>query len=144
MKIAIGSDHAGFHLKQDIIALLTSLGHQHKDFGAYDIQPSDYPDYVKQVADAVVAQDYDLGIFICGTGIGPTMAANKIRGIRAAVCHDTYSAHQSREHSDANVLCLGAKVIGAGLAADIVETWLKAGFSGEERHQRRIDKMMAL
>ncbi len=144
MRIAIGCDHAGFELKQEIMKLLASLGYEPQDFGAYDTQSSDYPDYVKPVAEAVVAQQCERGIFICGTGIGPSMAANKVKGIRAALCHDTFSAHQSREHNNANMLCMGARVIGAGLASDIVQTWLSTPFPGGERHQRRIAKMMAL
>lgn len=144
MRVAIGCDHAGFELKQEIIKLLKSLGHEPQDVGAYDTQPSDYPDYVKDVAEAVRTKKSDMGIFICGTGVGPTMAANKIKGIRAALCHDTFSAHSSREHNDANMLCLGARVIGFGLAGDIVKTWLSAPFTGEERHSRRIAKLMAL
>lgn len=144
LRIAIGCDHAGFELKQEVIKVLVSLGHDPKDFGAYDTQPSDYPDYVKTVANAVRTKQCDLGIFVCGTGVGPAMAANKMKGIRAAVCGDTFSAHQSREHNDANMLCLGSRVTGAGLAADIVKTWLGASFSGEERHKRRIAKLMAL
>lgn len=144
MRIAVGSDHAGFELKQEIIRVIASIGHSSQDFGAYDAQPSDYPDYVKKVAEAVANKECDFGIFICGTGIGPSVAANKIKGIRAAICHDTFSAHQSREHNDTNVLCLGSRVIGSGLASDIVKIWLNTSFSGDERHARRVAKVMAL
>lgn len=144
MKIAVGSDHAGYELKQEMIKLLAALGHSTTDFGAFDTQPSDYPDYVRKVANAVIARECDRGIFFCGTGVGPAIAANKIKGIRAVVCSDTFSARQSREHTDTNVLCLGARVVGAGLAGEIVRTWLETAFSGEERHARRIAKVMAL
>jgi len=144
LKIAIGCDHAGFGLKQEIMRVLADAGHKVRDLGAYDAQPSDYPDYASAVARAVASGDVEKGIFICGTGVGPAMVANRIAGVRAAVCHDTYSAHTSREHNDANMLCLGSRVIGPGLASDIVTVWLSSQFSGEERHRRRIAKMMEL
>ncbi len=144
MHIAIGADHAGFRLKAEIIKLLDELGHTYRDFGAYDASPSDYPDFGRAVAEAVARGDFDLGILICGNGIGMSIVANKVKGIRAALCHDTFSAHQSREHDDANVLCLGERVIGPGLARDIVKTWLAAKFSGAERHRRRLDKIKAM
>jgi len=144
MRIAIGADHAGFHLKAEIIKLLSELGHTYEDFGAYDARPSDYPDFGRAVAEAVARGDFDLGILICGNGIGMSIVANKVKGIRAALCHDTFSAHQSREHDDANVLCLGERVIGPGLARDIVKTWLAAEFSGAERYRRRLDKIKAM
>ena len=144
MHIAIGADHAGFRLKAEIIKLLDELGHTYRDFGAYDASPSDYPDFGRAVAEAVARGDFDLGILICGNGIGMSIVANKVKGIRAALCHDTFSAHQSREHDDANVLCLGERVIGPGLARDIVKAWLAAEFSGAERHRRRLDKIKAM
>ncbi len=126
-----------------MLSLIVSLGHEPMDCGTYQKESCDYPDYVKKVAKAVTSRQCDRGVFICGTGLGPSMAANKIDGIRAALCHDTFSAQQSREHNDANVLCMGARVIGSGLAAEIVKTWLSADFSGDERHRRRIAKIMA-
>ncbi|MBI4317660.1 MAG: ribose 5-phosphate isomerase B [Chloroflexi bacterium] len=144
MKIGIGCDHAGFDLKEVIKRLLVEWGYRYEDFGTHDRQQCDYPDFTRAVAEAVAASNCDLGIFVCGTGVGPTMVANKVRGVRAALCGDTFSAHNSREHNDANMLCLGARVIGEGLAADIVKTWLNASFSGEERHRRRLAKMTQL
>ncbi len=144
LKIAIGSDHAGFALKEEIKETLVSQGHEIVDHGTRNTDSCDYPDYAKLVAEAVATGKSERGIFICGTGQGPAMVANKIKGIRAALCHDTFSAHQSREHNDANMLCMGARVIGPGLAADRVKTWLSTDFSGDARHQRRIAKIMAL
>ena len=144
MNIAIGSDHAGFRLKSELIALVTGLGHACRDFGVFDQTPADYPDVGREVAQAVAAGQYDRGILICGSGIGMDITANKVHGVRAALCHDTFSAHSSREHNNANVLCMGERVIGAGLARDIAAIWLAAEFTGAERHQRRIDKISAL
>jgi len=144
MHIAIGSDHAGFSLKQEIIDLLEELGHSYQDFGVYDQAPSDYPDVGKEVAQAVARGDFDRGILICGSGIGMDITANKVHGIRAALCHDTFTAHSSREHNDANILCMGGRVVGRGLARDIVAVWLASEFTGAERHRRRIDKISAL
>ncbi len=141
MRIAIGSDHAGVGLKTEIKGLLARLGHSHEDFGAHGTGAVDYPDVAKEVAEAVVDKRAERGILICGTGIGVSITANKVKGIRAALCHDTFSARASREHNDANVLCLGARVIGPGLALDIVRTWLATDFSQEERHARRLDKI---
>ncbi|MGB3903828.1 MAG: ribose 5-phosphate isomerase B, partial [Anaerolineae bacterium] len=126
MRIAIASDHGGFRLKSDIARLLQELSHSYHDFGPPDFHDVDYPDYAVRVAQAVADGEFDRGILICGTGQGMAMSANKVKGIRAALCHDTFSARMSREHNDANVLCLGERVIGSGLAADIVKTWLKA------------------
>jgi ribose 5-phosphate isomerase B len=144
MHIAIGSDHAGFSLKREIMDLLDALGHSHLDFGVHDTSPSDYPDTAVAVARAVAAGHFDRGILLCGSGIGMDMAANKVHGIRAALCHDTFSAHSSREHNDANILCMGERVVGKGLARDIAAVWLGADFRELERHQRRIDKITAL
>lgn len=143
MKIAIGSDHGGFHLKEDIKKYLVENSIECQDFGTYDTEPVDYPDVAVEVARAVAGSQYDKGIIICGTGIGVSIAANKIPGIRAALCHDTFSAKASREHNDANVLTLGERVIGRGLALEIVKAWLAAGFSGG-RHQKRVDKISRL
>ena len=144
MNIAIGSDHAGFNLKEEIKILLAELGHSCRDFGVFDRSASDYPDIGKAVARAVAEGEFARGILVCGSGIGMDITANKVHGIRAALCHDTFTAHSSREHNNANILCMGERVIGAGLACDIVRTWLSAEFSGVERHQRRIDKISAL
>lgn len=144
MDIAIASDHGGFSLKCEIAELLKSMGHTCHDLGPQDGSAVDYPDYAQKVATAVAEGLCEKGILICGTGQGMAMTANRVKGIRAAVCQDTYSARMSREHNDANVLCLGERVVGRGLAADIVETWIKAEFSGEERHSRRVAKISAL
>lgn len=142
MKIAIGCDHGGFQLKTAIIQYLKDKGFAYQDFGTYSEQSCDYPDIAIAVAEAVAANDFDRGILICGTGIGIGIAANKVPGIRAALCHDTFSAHASREHNDANILTMGQRVIGPGLALDIVDIWLHTAFEGG-RHQRRIDKIHA-
>lgn len=140
MRIAIGSDHGGVILKKDVIEHLQQKGIEIKDFGTYTEESCDYPEYGQKVAEEVVAKKYDLGIVICGTGIGISIAANKVPGARAALCHDTFSAHATREHNNANILALGARVTGPGLALDIVDTFLNAKFEGD-RHQRRIDKI---
>lgn len=137
--IAIGSDQAGFALKQEIMKYLDSKSLQYEDFGSYDPEPVDYPIYGKKVAHAVADGTCDKGILICGTGIGISLAANKVKGIRAAVCSDCFSAEATRLHNDANVLAIGARVVGPGLAVKIVDTFLNTEFSGIERHQRRVD-----
>jgi len=144
MRIAIGADHAGYKLKEKVIGLLKELGHTYQDFGGQGEPGDDYPDFAAPVAQVVARGEFERGILVCGTGLGMGYAANKVPGIRAAVCHDTYSARLSREHNDANILCLGARVVGPGLALDIVRAWLNAEFSGEERHRRRIGKIDAL
>jgi ribose 5-phosphate isomerase B len=144
MDIAIGSDHAGFSLKREIMDLLDTLGHAYKDFGVYDTAPSDYPDVAEVVAKAVAHGSFDRGILLCGSGVGMDMAANKVHGIRAALCHDVFCAHSSREHNDANILCMGERVVGKGLARDVATVWLASEFCGLERHQRRIEKIAAL
>jgi len=144
MHIAIAADHDGFDLKSEITTILEELGHAFHDFGPYDRDDVDYPDYAEKVARAVAAGEFERGILICGTGQGMAMTANKVKGIRAALSHDTFSARMSREHNDANVLCFGQRVIGPGLAADIVKTWLETGFSEQERHRRRVGKIIAL
>ncbi len=140
MKIAIGSDHGGFRLKEELIRFLQEEGINYKDFGTYSADSCDYPDIGHAVAKEVVAGQYDKGILICGTGIGIGIAANRIKGIRAALCHDTFSARASREHNDANILTLGERVIGPGLARDITKVWLEAEFQGG-RHARRVGKI---
>ncbi len=141
MKIAIGADHGGVDLKEVIRQHLESQGHEVQDFGAHSRESTDYPDFARPVAEAVAGGQFDRGILICGTGQGMAMTANKVRGIRAAVCLDTYSARMSREHNNANVLCLGGRVVGPGLAVDIVDIWLRTEFSDAPRHHRRVEKI---
>lgn len=140
MKIAVGSDHGGFELKQAIAQHLCATGMEFKDFGVFCDESADYPDVAVQVAEAVARGDFDKGLLFCGTGVGISIAANKVAGIRAANCHDVFSAQMSREHNDANILAMGGRVIGAGLAAMIVDVWLSAEFAGG-RHGRRIGKI---
>jgi len=144
MRIAIASDHGGYHLKADIADLITRMGHVCDDLGTHSAEAVDYPDYARTVANGVAEGAYDRGILICGTGQGMAIAANKIKGVRAAVCQDEYSARMSRGHNDANVLCLGERVLGSGLAEHIVKVWLETDFSGEHRHRRRLGKIAAL
>jgi ribose 5-phosphate isomerase B len=136
--IALGSDHGGFQLKQEIIQYLEKKGYEYQDFGCYTEESVDYPAYAKLVGQAVASGECEKGILICGTGIGISIAANKIRGVRAAVCTDCFTAQATREHNDANILALGGRVVGPGLALKIVETFLTTEFSGDERHARRI------
>ena len=136
--IAIGSDHGGFALKAEIMEHLEKRGFAYQDFGTYSEASCDYPVYGRAVAKAVAAGEYEFGILICGTGIGVSITANKVPGIRAALCGDCFSAQATREHNDANILALGARVTGPGLALKIVDTFLDTPFSGEERHARRI------
>jgi RpiB/LacA/LacB family sugar-phosphate isomerase len=144
MRIAIAADHAGYHLKDELAARLAGKGHDVIDLGTNSAAPVDYPDSAEAVAAALTRREVDRGIIVCGSGAGVSIAANKIPGIRAAVCHDTYTAHQAVEHDDMNVLCIGARVIGSALARDIVDAFLGASFSGEERHLRRLHKVLAL
>ena len=143
MKIAIGADHGGFQLKETIKAWLLEKGHEVADKGTFDEHSCDYPDYGKAVALEVASEKADRGILVCGTGIGISIAANKVDGIRAALCGDTFSARMSRLHNDANILALGQRVTGAGLALDIVEIWLDTDFEGG-RHKARVDKIMQI
>lgn len=143
MKIAIGSDHGGFKLKEEIKSYLAELGYEYHDFGTFSPEAVDYPDFARKVAEAVAKGDYERGILICGTGIGIGIAANKVPGIRAALCHDTFSARASREHNDANILTMGERVIGPGLAKEIVKVWLESEFAGG-RHARRVEKIRAI
>lgn len=136
--IAIGSDHVGFELKEKLMEHLSERGLEYKDFGTYSSASCDYPVYAKAVANAVASGECDRGIIICGTGIGVSMTANKVRGIRAALCGDCFSAEATRQHNDANVLCMGARVVGEGLALKIADTFLDTPFSNDERHIRRI------
>ncbi len=136
--IAIGSDHGGFELKKKMMEHLSERGLEYKDFGTYSSASCDYPVYAKAVANAVASGECERGIIICGTGIGVSITANKVRGIRAALCGDCFSAEATRQHNDANVLCMGARVVGEGLALKIADTFLDTPFSNDERHIRRI------
>ncbi|GAJ97304.1 MULTISPECIES: ribose 5-phosphate isomerase B [Geomicrobium] len=143
MKVIIGSDHAGLRLKKEILPLLDEKGIEYEDVGAHEMDSVDYPDFAKPVSEAVASGDYERGILICGTGIGMSIAANKVKGIRCALVHDLFSAEMTRLHNDSNVLAMGERVVGPGLATSIVEKWLDTPYEGG-RHQRRVDKMMEL
>jgi len=145
MKIAIASDHAGFALKNEVRDYIASLGHEVFDLGAYNDQPSDYPDFAEAVGKALLSGSVERGVLICGSGVGVCVAANKMPGIRAGMCHDTYSAHQGVEHDQMNVLVLGSRIIGPALAFELVHTYLNAVFQGnEERFVRRLNKVKAI
>lgn len=145
MRIALGTDHAGFELREKVARVLADLGHDVEDVGAHSYDPDDdYPDFARLVAEAVAAGAAERGVLVCGSGVGASVAANKVAGVRAAMCHDTYSAHQGVEHDDMNVLCMGARVIGEELAREVVTAFLGAAFSGEERHVRRVAKIKAI
>ncbi len=145
MKVALGADHAGFDLKQSLLAYLNKQGFEVTDFGTdTGHTPSDYPDWAYKVGNAVVSGQAERGILVCGSGVGVSIAANKIKGVYAALCHDTYSAHQGVEHDQMNVICIGARVIGVELAREIAGAFLNAKFSGEERHVRRFAKVLTL
>jgi ribose 5-phosphate isomerase B len=144
MRLVIGSDHAGWQLKQVVAPYVRSLGHEVIDVGSYSDEPVDFPDIARAVAAKIVSGEATRGIMVCGTGVGASIAANKIRGIRAAVCHDTHSAHQSVEHDDVNVMCIGAQIVGAWLAEDLVSSFLSARFSADEDFRRRVQKLIDL
>ncbi len=144
MKIVIGSDHAGFQLKVAIGDLLRSMNQEVLDVGAFNENPSDYPDFAEAVGRAILERKAERGVLICGSGVGASVAANKLTGIRAAVCHDSYSSHQGVEHDDMNVLVLGSRIIGVKLAEDLVKAYLAAKFTNEDRHVRRLAKIKAL
>jgi RpiB/LacA/LacB family sugar-phosphate isomerase len=144
MRVVLGSDHAGFEMKQSILQYVQTLGHVVTDVGTHSTAPSDYPDYAEALALAILNNQADRGILVCGSGVGASVAANKIPGIRAGLCHDCYSAHQGVEHDNINVLVVGSRVIGIELARDLVSTFLHATFSGEERHLRRLAKVHQL
>ncbi len=143
MRVALASDHAGFELKETLKALLEELGHEYKDFGCPTTDSVDYPDYGRPAAEGVGAGDFDRGILICGSGIGMSITANKVRGVRAALVHDLLSARLTREHNDSNVLCMGQSIIGRAMALEIARVWLGGEFAGG-RHARRVDKIRAL
>jgi ribose 5-phosphate isomerase B len=144
MKVVIGSDHAGFQLKNAMGDLLRSMGNEVLDIGAFNENPSDYPDFAEAVDLAILDGKAERGVLICGSGVGASVAANKLPGIRAGMCHDTYSAHQGVEHDNINVLVLGSRVVGIALAQDLVRAFMGAKFSNEERHVRRLGKVKAL
>jgi len=144
MKIVIGSDHAGFQLKVAMGDLLRSMNQEVLDVGAFNENPSDYPDFAEAVGRAILDRKAERGVLICGSGVGASVAANKLTGIRAAVCHDSYSAHQGVEHDDMNVLVLGSRIVGVKLAEDLVKAYLAAKFTNEDRHVRRLAKVKAL
>ena len=144
MKLVMGSDHAGYALKEAMGDVLRKLGYEILDVGAFDDKPSDYPDFAEKVGRAVLDGKAERGVLICGSGVGASVAANKLPGIRAGMCHDTYSAHQGVEHDDINVLVLGSRVIGVALAQDLIKAFLGAKFTNEERHVRRLGKVKAL
>jgi len=144
MRIAIGADHAGYSLKQAVARELARLGCQVVDKGTFNDDAVDYPDFAEAVGESVASGESERGVLVCGSGVGASVAANKVRGIRAAVCHDTYSAHQGVEHDDMNVLTLGARVVGPELALELVRAFVNARFSGEERHMRRLNKVLAI
>ncbi len=144
MRVALAADHAGYLLKNELKAKLSALGHAVTDLGTDSPAPVDYPDSAEAVAGAIRNGQADRGIIVCGSGAGVSIAANKFPGIRAAVCHDTYTAHQAVEHDDMNVLCLGARVIGGALAGDLVTAFLGATYAGDERFQRRLDKILEI
>ena len=139
MRIVIGADHGGYTLKSQLIDFLNTLGHELKDVGAYNLDPSDdYPDFAQKVAECIAYGTSDRGIMLCGSGVGASVAANKVRGVRASVCHDIYSAHQGVEHDDMNVLCIGARIIEKEAAFELVSAFVDAKFSEETRHSRRL------
>jgi ribose 5-phosphate isomerase B len=145
MKLSIGADHAGYEMKRELVEFVKKLGHSVHDVGTFQPEkPDDYPDYAILVAEDIRSGQAERGILVCGSGVGVSVAANKFRGIRAGLCHDHYSAHQGVEHDDMNVLVVGSRIIGPMLAQDVVEAFLKASFSGEERHVRRLNKVKGI
>lgn len=145
MRIAIAGDHAGFPLKKALATALAAEGHEVRDLGTNDpATPSDYPDFAVLVCDALTKGEVERGVLVCGSGVGVSVAANKYPGVRAALCHDTYSAHQGVEHDDMNVICLGARIVGEELAKEIVRSFARATFSREERHARRLGKVLGI
>ena len=144
MRIAVGADHAGYPLKVEVVRFLEEEGHEVTDLGTHSTDPVDFPMYARQVGQAVQLGKADRGVLVCGSGVGACVAANKLRGIRAALCHDTYTAHQGVEHDDVNVLCLGGRVVGPALAYDIVRSWLTARYIGTGRHKRRVDQILEI
>jgi RpiB/LacA/LacB family sugar-phosphate isomerase len=144
VKLVVGSDHGGYSLKEDVAAALRRDGHDVLDVGTHSSESVDYPDFAEAVGQAVIQRRAERGVLICGSGVGASVAANKIPGIRAAICHDVYSAHQGVEHDDMNVLVLGGRIVATALAHELVQAFVRAHFSGEERHVRRLEKVKAL
>lgn len=144
MKLAVGCDHAGYPLKKELVEWLAEMGYEIVDVGTHSVDAVDYPDFARAVGKEVVERRADRGVVVCGSGVGACVAANKIKGIRAGVCHDTFSARQGVEDDDMNTICLGARIIGSELARDVLRAFLGAKFSGLERHQRRLDKVLAI
>ncbi len=144
MKLAVGSDHAGFTLKKELVEWLASQGHAIVDVGTHSTDAADYPDFAQKVGHEVIEHRAERGIIVCGSGVGACVAANKIKGIRAGMCHDTFSARQGVEDDDMNTLCLGARIVGGELAREVLKAFLNAKFSGLERHQRRLNKVLAI
>ncbi len=144
MRIAVASDHAGYNIKVNVATALRAAGHNVTDLGTYDETPVDYPDYAEKIGTAIVGQTVERGVLVCGSGVGASVAANKIPGVRAGLCHDTYSAHQGVEHDDMNVLVLGGRVIGTEVAKELARTFVSARYTHEERHERRLAKVRAI
>jgi len=144
MRIAVASDHAGFTIKADVARALRAAGHDVTDLGTYDETPVDYPDFAEKIGQAITGQTAERGVLVCGSGVGASVAANKIPGIRAGLCHDTYSAHQGVEHDDMNVLVLGGRVIGSEVAKELARAFVSARYTHEERHERRLAKVTAI
>jgi len=144
MRLVVGSDHAGWALKGAVIEHIRALGHEVVDVGSYDDKPVDFPDVARKVAAKITSGEVERGLMVCGTGVGASIAANKMKGIRAAVCHDVHSAHQSVEHDDVNVMCIGAKIVGPWLANDLISSFLTAEFSTDEDCRRRVEKLHAM
>lgn len=142
--VAIGSDHAGFNLKESLLKDLKAEGYEIEDFGTFSLESVDYPDIAREVAEAVSSGKFEKGILVCGTGVGVAITANKVKGIRACVCSETFSARMSREHNNANIIAVGARVVGPGLALDIVKTFLQTQFEYGSRHEKRVNKINAL
>lgn len=144
MQVVIGADHAGFELKENLVEYLRELGHQVLELGTYSTEPVDYPDFAEAVGKALLDGQAGRGVLVCGSGVGASVAANKLSGIRAGLCHDTYSAHQGVEHDDMNIIVIGARVIGTELARELIRAFVGAEFTGAERHRRRLEKIHAL
>jgi len=144
MRFALGCDHGGFPLKERVASIITAAGHEIVDCGTDSNCSVDYPDFARKVGETILANNADRGILICGSGVGISVAANKIPGIRAGVCHDSYSAHQGVEHDDMNVLCIGARIVGVEVAAELVHAFVNARFTHEERHVRRLNKLLEI
>lgn len=144
MRVAVACDHGGFPLKAAVLEAVRAAGHEALDLGAFDAQPSDYPDFALKIGEAIQRGEVERGVLVCGSGVGACIAANKLNGVYAGLCHDTYSAHQGVEHDDMNVLCLGARIVGVALAEELVRAFLGARFSREERHLRRTGKIRSM